>query len=100
MFSAQIIFREQCIVSHMLAFQNRNVAESCFDSRSKNNSGLGRDALNALKLPQMLKPLARNMTFSFQKQALSLPDVHEGYKKIRKEGLRNRELKAFRKLGI
>jgi hypothetical protein len=74
---------------------------------------LGSDALNALyklvfiiivmemlKLSQMLKPLARNMTFSFKKQALSLPDVHEGYKKIRKEGLRNRELKAFRKLGI
>ena len=63
---------------------------------------LGRDALNALyklvfiiivmemlKLSQMLKLLARNMTFSFQR-----------YKKIRKEGLRNRELKAFRKLGI
>jgi hypothetical protein len=49
---------------------------------------LGRDALNALyklvfiiivmemlKQSQMLKLLARNMTFSFQKQALSLPYV-------------------------
>ena len=79
-------------------------------TREANTIRLGRDALNALyklvfivmqmlKLSQMLKLLARNMTFSFKKQAYKSLRC-EGYKKIRKEELRNKELKAFRKLGI
>jgi hypothetical protein len=57
-------------------------------TREANTIRLRRDAVNALyklvfiiivmemlELPQMLKPLARNMTFSLKKQALSLPDV-------------------------
>ena len=55
-------------------------------TREANTIRLGRDAVNTLnkldfivmqmlKLSQMLKVLARNMTFSFKKQALSLPDV-------------------------
>jgi hypothetical protein len=41
MFSAHIIFREQCIVSHMLAFQNKNAAET-IGIHGRRNLGGGR----------------------------------------------------------
>jgi hypothetical protein len=49
--------------------------------------------MQMLKLSQMLKLLARNMTFSFQKQALSLRDMK--VTKNTKRGIKKLRIKSF-----